>query len=79
MCACVYALRGASGRNPKSKKKEGFTMRKEITKKEAARQIMDIANAYEPRKLAFATVYRRIYRLPNGNWHMIGRAHDYTV
>lgn len=50
-----------------------------ITRKEAAMQIMAIANAYEPKKLSFATVCRRIYRLANGNWHMIGRAHDYTV
>lgn len=50
-----------------------------INRKEAAMEIMAIANELEPKKLSFATVYRRIYRLPNGNWHMIGRAHDYTA
>ena len=46
---------------------------------EAARQLLAIYNAYELRKVKLSTVYRRIYRLPNGNWHLIGRAHDYTA
>ncbi len=27
---------------------------------------------------SFSTFYKRVYRLYNGNWHYVGRAHDYT-
>lgn len=54
-------------------------MNKRKTRIEAARELLAIANCYEPRRLKLATVYRKIYRLPNGNWHMTGRAHDYTA
>lgn len=49
------------------------------TRKEAAVELMAIYNAMETRKVSLATIYRRIYRLPNGNWHLIGHAHDYTA
>ena len=52
---------------------------KALSRKMAAVEIAALANCYEPRPLTVATVYRRIYRLPNGNWHMVGCAHDYTV
>lgn len=54
-------------------------MEKRKSRIEAARELLAIANCYEHRRLKLATVYRKIYRLPNGNWHMTGRAHDYTA
>ena len=56
-----------------------MTTEKTKTRMEAVRKLLAIANCYEPQRLKLATVYRKIYRLPNGNWHMIGHAHDYTV
>ena len=50
-----------------------------MSRKDAAVQLMGIYNSMEVRKVSFATIYRRIYLLPNGNWHLIGHAHDYTV
>lgn len=49
------------------------------SRKQAASELMRIYNAYEVRPVSFATIYRKIFRLPNGNWHLVGRAHDYTA
>ena len=56
-----------------------MTTEKTKTRMEAARELLALANCHEPRRIKFATAYRKIYRLSNGNWHMIGHAHDYTV
>lgn len=40
-------------------------MEKRKSRIEAARELLAIANCYEPRR--------------HGNWHMTGRAHDYTA
>lgn len=50
-----------------------------LTRKEAAEAIISEYNAHEPRKVTLATICRKVYRLSNGNWHVIGRAHDYTA
>lgn len=50
-----------------------------LSRREAAEQLLNIYNAYEARKVSLATIYRKMYRLQNGNWHVIGHAHDYTV
>ncbi len=47
-----------------------------LTKKAACSDAYDYIASYE--KITFSTLYRRAYRLPNGNWHYVGRAHDYT-
>jgi hypothetical protein len=52
---------------------------KTMTRKQAAEEILALYNALEVRKVKLATIYRRIYRLANGNWHLVGKAHDYTV
>ncbi len=49
------------------------------TRKQAAKELHTLYNAYEARKVKLSTIYRRIYRLSNGNWHLIGKAHDYTA
>jgi hypothetical protein len=50
------------------------------TRKAAAVELMAIYNAYEVRKVTFATIYRRIWRdSRTGNWRLIGHAHDYTT
>ena len=49
------------------------------TRKQAATEIMAVYNALEARKVVFATIYRKICQLPNGNWHLTGHAHDYTA
>lgn len=56
-------------------------MEKRKSRIEAARELLAVANCYEPRprRLKLATVYRKIRRLLNVNWHMTGRAHDYTA
>ena len=56
-----------------------MTTEKTKTRMESARELLALANCHEPRRMKFSTAYRKIYRLPNGNWHMIGRAHDYTA
>lgn len=50
-----------------------------MSRLDAAWKLMGIYNAMEVRKVKFKTIYRRIYQLPNGNWHLVGHAHDYTV
>ena len=67
---------GAVRRKQANRPERNTTMK---TRKDAAIELMAIYNAMEVRKVSFATIYRRIYRLPNGNWHLIGRAHDYTA
>lgn len=49
------------------------------TRKQAVKELWEAQCCYEVRPLALTTVYQRIYRLPNGSWHLIGRAHDYTT
>nr|DAI23276.1 MAG TPA: hypothetical protein [Caudoviricetes sp.] len=66
-------------RQPPEGPTERQKMNKIKTRIEAARELLAVANCYEPRRLKLATVYRKIRRLPNGNWHMTGRAHDYTA
>jgi hypothetical protein len=46
---------------------------------EAAKEIQAIYNCYEIRKNSLKTIYNKIYKLKNGNWHLTGYAHDYTV
>lgn len=50
-----------------------------MNRKQAAKELFDIQKCYEVKPLKLSTVYRKIYRLSNGNWHLIGKAHDYTV
>jgi len=55
-------------------------MQQRKTRKAAAVELMAIYNAYEVRKVSFATIYRRIWRdSRTGNWRLIGYAHDYTT
>lgn len=49
------------------------------TRIQAAKELHALYNAMETRKVKLSTIYRRIYRIPGGNWHLIGRAHDYTA
>lgn len=50
------------------------------TRKQAAEELERIYNWYEPRKVTFATIYRRIWRdSRTGNWRLVGHAHDYTT
>ena len=52
----------------------------EMSRKEAAKQLLHVYNNYEPRKVTLATIYRRVWRdSKTGNWRLIGRAHDYTA
>jgi hypothetical protein len=52
---------------------------KDMKRIEAAKEIQAIYNCYEIRKNSLKTIYNKIYKLKNGNWHLTGYAHDYTV
>lgn len=49
------------------------------SRKQAASELHAIQECYEVKPLSLATVYQRIYRLNNGDWHLVGKAHDYTT
>ena len=50
------------------------------TKKQAARELNEIYNFYEVRKNSLKTTYNKIFKdIVNGNWRLIGYAHDYTI
>lgn len=49
-----------------------------MTRTQAAKELHEIQASYEVKPLKLSTVYRKIYKNSTG-WHLIGRAHDYTV
>lgn len=53
------------------------TAKQNTTKKQAC-YIAWVNEIKHYEHVTLATVYRNAYRLPNGNWYYIGRAHDYT-
>lgn len=49
------------------------------TRMQAAKELLPYYNSMEVRKVKLSTIYRKIYRISNGNWHYIGVGYDYTV
>lgn len=49
------------------------------TKKECAQMILSDWNCYEVKPVKLSTIMRKMFKLSNGNWHVTGNAHDYTV
>ena len=50
------------------------------TKKQAAIELNEIYNFYEVRKNSLKTTYNKIFKdIVNGNWRLIGYAHNYTI
>ncbi len=49
------------------------------TRAEAAEILYDYQKHMEATPLSLNTVYKKIYTLPNGNWHLEGRGYDYTL
>ena len=45
----------------------------------AAKELLPLYNSMEVRKIKLSTIYKKIYRMSNGNWHCIGAGYDYTV
>ena len=46
---------------------------------QATKEIFDLQKSMEARPLSIATIYKRVQKLPNGNWHLTGRGYDYTA
>ena len=49
------------------------------TRMQAAKELNELYNSMEVRKNKLSTTYRKIYKLDNGNWHLIGHGYDYTA
>lgn len=50
-----------------------------MKRKEAAKKIYDLQKNLECKPVALTTVYRKLVKLFNGNWHYSGTGYDYTV
>lgn len=53
--------------------------KKQKTKKQATEELLPLYNSMEVRKIKFSTLYKKIYKIKNGNFHCIGIGYDYTV
>ena len=49
---------------------------KRKTKKQSCGEAYWFVKSYE--HISFSTFYQRTYLHKSGNWHFIGKAHDYT-
>jgi len=46
---------------------------------EAAIELNRLYNSMEVRKNKLSTTYKKVYKLANGNWHLVGFGYDYTL
>ena len=52
------------------------------TRSEAAKILYEYQKQFEASEaspMSMSTVYRKITKLPNGNWQLIGKAYDYEL
>ena len=49
------------------------------TRAQATQEIYNLQKSMEVKPLAIATIYKKLKKLPNGNWHLSGRGYDYTA
>lgn len=49
------------------------------SRKNAAMEIFNLQKNMEARPVNYATIYKNITKLNNGNWHYCGRGYDYTA
>lgn len=49
------------------------------TKDSKAKELLILYNSLEPRKITLSTLKKKMRSLGNGDYHVIGRAHNYTV
>ena len=52
---------------------------KRRSKSSKAKELLILYNSLEPRKIKLSTLKRKMISLGNGDYHVIGRAHNYTV
>lgn len=49
------------------------------SKDSKAKELLILYNSLEPRKIKLSTLKRKMRSLGDGDYHVIGRAHNYTV
>ena len=49
------------------------------TKDAKAKELLILYNSLEPRKIKLSTLKRKMRSLGSGNYHVIAKAHNYTI